>query len=536
MLLKLNKKGCTVWLILSIILLSLSNLFKSYCLGSAFDLLNNFSDISFYIFLIAGSVLFSIAAGLFFKRMSILSKTNIQLQLNERFIKSCLARLPEQFQSKDSSHYVSQASTEINGILDQYAQPVISCGSLIISFVCGSIFIASFSWIMLLFLYTSGALLYVINRVFKPKIEQNQKTLLKAREKWIQAIQNFCSSFSVIRNYGIESKFDQWLQNSSESLCRTSRKSQSLIARLSVFNNGFADFCFLALILFGMLLIHQDQMNLAQFMMVLQSSNYILSPIVDIHDKINEVRSGRIIFDKFIQETEMPAEEEKESLDQELKLLEANISGFGFDGRTILKNVHLRFESGKKYLFLGPSGCGKSTLMKIIGSQIHTDFITINGMNASDLSFNSVTEKIGYMDQYSSLLPWTLKQNITLQKREDPHQLKYLLEQMNLNQVFALHGDEIDPPLSGGELQRTVLARLLYQNKKWLILDEPFSALDETNTLAISKMLLENPELTIISVEHKPVDEMLPLYDHIYQVRDGAVFDLKTSCQTDLSS
>lgn len=504
-----------------------AELVKSYCLGSAFYLIADISQMKSYILLLLATLITVVCSGLFYQAMLIRTKTGIQKKLNSRLIDSMLSQHPEEFRKNSCAFYVSEASTEINGILDQYVQSWIRIVLLLVSFVFSSLFIASFSLPSLGFLYECGILLYILNRFFKQKIEGNQKKLLAAREKWMDSIQNFYSSFSIIRNYGIEPAFSGWLEQSSAQICLQTRRSQGLTARLSVFNNGFADFCFLALISFGMILVSKDMLSLAQVMMIMQTSNSIFGPVVNIHEEINAMRSGKMIYDKFMNQTKIRKAASKIELQEPLEKIQVSVPEFSFQDKTLLRNIRILLEPGKKYLFLGPSGCGKSTLLKMIAGEIRTDYIRYNDVPLSKLSFESLAEQIGYMDQASQLLPWTLEDNITLQKSLDEKRLHELLEKTDLGDVFRLHKEEIYPPLSGGELQRAALVRLLYQNRRWIVMDEPFSALDSEKTEKISRVILENPDLCVISVEHKPIPELLHLYDHIYEYDNGTFVPVK---------
>lgn len=84
------------------------------------------------------------------------------------------------------------------------------------------------------------------------------------------------------------------------------------------------------------------------------------------------------------------------------------------------------------------------------------------------------------------------------------------------------------PQISGGQLQRIHILRSLLSQRNILVLDEAFSALDHENAKMIEKMILEDTNLTVLSVSHKITDENLVLYDEILEVKNGRIIRKKS--------
>lgn len=151
----------------------------------------------------------------------------------------------------------------------------------------------------------------------------------------------------------------------------------------------------------------------------------------------------------------------------------------------ILDNVSFKFESGKLYALRGANGSGKTTLGKLILGLLKptSGDITIDGISGKKLSAGKRADSIGYLFQNPDLqlfatsvieeltFPYELTNRLTDEKKE---QLTKLLT------TFKLDGMENRFPLtmSGGEKQRLALATVMSRNVKFLILDEPTSAID----------------------------------------------------------
>ena len=152
------------------------------------------------------------------------------------------------------------------------------------------------------------------------------------------------------------------------------------------------------------------------------------------------------------------------------------------NSRKVLDDVSLYIKSGEFVSLLGPSGCGKTTLLNIIADLISptSGSVEVAGVSAKKAR---VSHKYGIVFQSASLLPWrTVIQNIELplELQKVPKKLRRqrALEQLK---IVDLQGYENAFPseLSGGMKQRVGIARALVTEPEILLMDEPFSALDE---------------------------------------------------------
>ena len=147
-----------------------------------------------------------------------------------------------------------------------------------------------------------------------------------------------------------------------------------------------------------------------------------------------------------------------------------------------LRPVDLELNPGEVVTVLGPSGCGKTTLLRIVaGLEPPTEgTVTIDGEPPSTAR---TAKRIGFVPQSPALLPWrTVEANVRLlqevNRGGNPHDLpdiESLLREVGLTEFRAAHPHE----LSGGMQQRVALARAFAIGAPYLLMDEPFAALDE---------------------------------------------------------
>lgn len=184
--------------------------------------------------------------------------------------------------------------------------------------------------------------------------------------------------------------------------------------------------------------------------------------------------------------------------------------------RLVVNNFNFSCQIGKVVSVIGPSGCGKSTLLKIIGNIIEPDSGTVE-FNGKNISLLRKERQIGWIPQFPTLL----KNRSAVDNIRLPREIIGSLDKdvSLLIKTVGLEGEENKYPseLSGGMKQRVSFAQCLSYSPKLLLMDEPFSALDEiTREKMQAEMLALMTKLkpTIFFVTHS-IEEAVFLSDHI---------------------
>ena len=214
----------------------------------------------------------------------------------------------------------------------------------------------------------------------------------------------------------------------------------------------------------------------------------------------------------------------------ELRGIEKNYRRGAEDVRA-LRGVDLSVDKEELLAITGPSGAGKTTLLHILGclDQPTQGEVLIDGVNASRLPEAELVklrrDKIGFVFQQFYLIPGlSVFDNIALpllfsKKPATPEKITRLAEMVGLEHRL----DHVPSQLSGGEMQRTAIARGLVNEPEILLADEPTGNLDSENSEKIFEILrsLGHNGLTIVMITHNP--DLAARANRTVHIRDGLV-------------
>ncbi|WFD10623.1 ABC transporter ATP-binding protein [Tepidibacter hydrothermalis] len=196
-------------------------------------------------------------------------------------------------------------------------------------------------------------------------------------------------------------------------------------------------------------------------------------------------------------------------------------------------DVNFNAQRGEILVVLGHSGCGKSTLLNLISGVIKPDYGEIKFDENSIYSKTNRIDipiykrRIGYIQQKSDLFPhMNIIQNISYGIRKNLD-ISRVEELMKMLEIYDLK-NRMPNQISGGQKQRVALARALIINPKMLLLDEPFSALDNIIKQKLRKIVLDIKQsfnIPIVFITHD-LDEAYMLGDKIAIMSEGKFLDI----------
>lgn len=205
-----------------------------------------------------------------------------------------------------------------------------------------------------------------------------------------------------------------------------------------------------------------------------------------------------------------------------MRVAVSNLS-FGYDYRTVLKDISFSLKSGDFLAIIGNNGSGKSTLIKcILGlNKVPAGRIFLDDVDITEFK---TFRKIGYVpqkfDDFNYEFPITVNEILSA-SRVSHYTEDQKLELLDKIGILELQNENINT-LSGGQLQRVFIVRSLMNEPKMLILDEPTVGVDRENVKNFYKTVNElNKEgITIILITHN-LREATGEFTHILSIHNG---------------
>jgi len=206
---------------------------------------------------------------------------------------------------------------------------------------------------------------------------------------------------------------------------------------------------------------------------------------------------------------------------------------FSYGNKDVLRDIGFKLEKGELISVLGVNGSGKTTLLKVMGGLLKPKHgcVLLGERRLSEMTGNDIARNIGYMPQTSAGVLCTVFDAVLLGRKPhigweaSAHDIAVAERVLKLLRMerYAL---KLTTELSGGELQKVIIARALAQEPSVLLLDEPINHLDIRNQLETMSLLREiTRELGLITVTVlHDLSAALRFSDRFIMMKDGTVF------------
>ena len=198
----------------------------------------------------------------------------------------------------------------------------------------------------------------------------------------------------------------------------------------------------------------------------------------------------------------------------------------------VLRGISFELAAGEAMGLIGPSASGKTTLARLLVGNLvpRAGHARLDGMDMAQWDAEDRGQYIGYLPQDVELFSGTVRENIARMTEGESEAIFEAARMagvhdliMRLEKGYETEIGEGGAALSGGERQRIALARALYGNAKFIVLDEPNASLDSEGEAALVEALgtLHEKGVTMVIIAHRP--SILRNMDKVLVLQEGAV-------------
>ena len=440
------------------------------------------------------------------------------------------------FSLDNSGKYISILYNDLKIIEDNFFNNLFQVISCFISFIISLVVLFSISPTIVIFISIFGVLGFIIPNALSKKLVIQKNEYSQNLEQVTSITKDLFSGFEVIKGFNISNKINEIFKTASTNVETSKKKYSILEGIIRGFSLSFSVTIYLGVLLLGGYLMYKKSITVGTAIIIIQLSTHIVGPVKLSISLINQIRSVAMIADKIeeiLEDTHDDFENTKlENFSKSICIENLNFSYT--EERKALDNINLTFDKNKKYAIVGESGSGKSTLIKLL-MRYYNDYdgkILIDNSNLKNIYSCDLYKNMSMIQQNVFMFDDSIKENIRLYSNHDDKDILNACERSGLNKLINKlpHGinslvGENGNKLSGGEKQRIAIARALINNTQILILDESTSALDNETAYNLENSLLNLENLTLITVTHKLIKNILNRYDEIIVMKNGKIIE-----------
>lgn len=361
-----------------------------------------------------------------------------------------------------------------------------------------------------------GFLIALISRKISKYFTETQQLTADANQLAISILQ----SDLVVKSYGAEEKVTGLGNQVFRKIYRVVQKQLKLIAVLNPLINVIMMVSLLGIIGLGGLAVTQKAMTVGALVSYVMFTFQLIAPITSIAGQYTNIAKVTGVVKNLERLFNMPVEKATSSQRKIEQIEEVAIKegSFRYPGGHSIYIPHLTIGQNELIRLKGKNGSGKSTILKLLSGMYDLDEgdFYINGLNRKDVNIFTFRKHLAYVDQNSSLLPGSIRENLLLgfdnpdTVRDDEIWSALRKVKMDdfvlqlpegLDSAVAENGDNF----SGGQRQRIAIARALISDCDFYFFDEITSDLDtETKEIIVSLMRYLHQELgkTVVYIDH----------------------------------
>ena len=407
-----------------------------------------------------------------------------------------LNQLPLQyFQRQSAGEFMTKFNTDVSQTqaLISHLMPMALRESVIILTVIAILFFAcpvGLTAMAMLIVIVTAVLIVKLNRVL-------EKYALEQRTKWAdinRVLDETVQGIDTLKIFAGEKERNQYFQDKTVSFRNLSVRAGVIASIFSPVIDLLSKFGGLILVFAAYCMITREVIMTDQFLLfffyvgLLEASvSALINTLSNIQPQMVSAGNLSIFFGQFPEKTE--ASPNPQSIDTSLDIEISNLSFSYPGGRMLFNQASLSIPARSITVIHGPSGSGKSTLINLLLRFYSPDAgkIRLGNWDICRFSRAELRKKISVVTQFHYIFNETLKQNLAIAKPgASDKEIRDALERAQLSDFLRrLPGginEILDPRgkgISGGEKQRICIARLLLKNSPVIILDEPWSSLDE---------------------------------------------------------
>ena len=507
-----NKKTVLLIGVLGIMLNILELVLNYY-----FQFLINFPNYSKILTIFLFVIIAKILSEYYFVNLGHSLSRKIDYTLLDNYL-SCFLHLPLPNLEKATSGRTLKHIEDLQIIKEAILELLLKVSLILLQF-SGGLFLIMVLSPYLSILFLGLAIGYIFLKLIEnKKINKYTNYLLNKTTEYQETLVDTVKNYKTIKDLNCEDTFINYTLQKNLDYLDYEKYYASILNKWHSFENINLELGNFLLISVGYLLSKNGNINLVNLFTFITLTNYLffsLKSTMDIMPKYYYLKQSYLRISEFLDAT---LEKDKGLIFSNGDITFSHVSFTYNNGNKVIKNLNQIIKKGQKVILSGASGTGKSTLCKLLYRYYEPELgsIKINNIDIKNLKLSSLRENISYISQDATLFSGTVLENIAGPGKPDIDKLNRVIKICLLEKLVDKLPNHLETNLkdnsnniSGGETERIILARSLYNLKSIMILDEALSQVDiKTEKLIIKNIKNNYPACTLIYITHKDVKEI----------------------------
>lgn len=426
---------------------------------------------------------------------------------------------------------------DINVISDYFNKLIINFSTNVITIVILIRIMLGWSKILTLFTIVMCTLQLVIMYILRLPVLKMVKELRNTEQGISSYISENFSIIETIKTLGIEQHRLDKFKKVINKYKNNSFKYTFVCSLVQSVSSLISQFWSIGILLIGSYLYFNNLITIGTIIAFFSLSNMVYTPISSCVGIILSYQELKVSFERYCEyknEYDDVSYSGTKDFNFNSSIKFKNLSFAYKDNSSVLNNVNLEIPKNSVVCIIGDNGSGKSTLVKLFLRLLHQEegSIEIDDVNINDIDIEQFRQNVAFIPQRPVIFNGTLRYNITLDSQEyTNNNVLDVITECNLDELLWKLINGLDTELgtkgdlvSGGEVQKIALARILIKKPKVIILDEHNSSLDRRTNKMIMKFLIKYKEknnTTMIMISH--MRNIIEKADKVYNLNCGII-------------
>lgn len=432
------------------------------------------------------------------------------------------------FAGRDTGEYIAEFTNDITVIENKF---LLACKEIVgfaITIVTTGTAILTIDARMAIVILIGVVVCLGLPMVMTPYTSSKMSKFLYRFDRYVQYLKDCFGAFFTFKNFAVE---DRIVENFTVENNEVEQDKFSAEFALVAMNNLVGRFAWaieLMVVVIGLLGVLEGRLDMGSVFSAYLLAGSLGIPLQSFGGRLSMIRSVKAIEEKF---RRLQALADKVEPDMNLlrapspfdvKLDRINLE---IKGSTILSDVSVTFEHGKKYLIVGSNGSGKSTTAKLLKGNYasYRGHIWLGGYDLNSPSGAGLSRNISYSNETVALISDTVRNNILLYRDVPRERLEEAVSVAELHVSLDRMVGDGGRFLSSGERRKLEIARALINDPQVMILDEVVSTLDIETAYEIEKLMLSLKGRTVIMISNAFSGQLLKQYDQVFLMDHGRI-------------